>query len=260
MITNSVTNIEPSPFDGCRDVISIVVEEGNPVYDSRGHCNGIIETATNKLVQACQRTAIPDDVSIIGDYAYGGQRYVYSVSLPNSLKVIENGAFADCPYLSSIVIPDSVVRIGNSVFTYCVRLKSATFGASVAEIGTYIFSNCSNLTDVKCRAQEPPACVTTSFSGVYTKATLHVLRPSLDAYRAHEVWSQFTNIEALPGAGPGDMNGDGEFTVSDITLLINAVVGAGENVEYNADADVNGDGDVNITDVIQLINQMISAR
>ena len=86
------------------------------------------------------------------------------------------------------------------------------------------------------------------------------MRPSLDAYRAHEVWSLFSNIEALPGAGPGDMNGDGEFTVSDITLLINAVVGAGENVEYNADADVNGDGDVNITDVIQLINQMMSAR
>ena len=32
VIPNSVTNIEPSPFDGCRDVISIVVEEGNPVY------------------------------------------------------------------------------------------------------------------------------------------------------------------------------------------------------------------------------------
>ena len=183
-----------------------------------------------------------------------------TIAIPESVKEIGASAFNSCTYLRKVVVPDSVVKIGQYAFNYCNRLTSVTLGAGLNEIGEKCFSNCSSLTDVTCRAQVPPACVSNTFNDLYSKATLHVLRPSLDAYRAHEVWSLFSNIEALPGAGPGDMNGDGEFTVSDITLLINAVVGAGENVEYNPDADVNGDGDVNITDVIQLINQMMSAR
>ena len=238
---------------------SIIVEDGNPVYDSRDNCEAIIETATNTLKQGCSSSRIPATVVAIGPQAFAGQLFMMSIAIPESVKEIGVSAFNCCTYLRNVVIPDSVVRIGNNAFGTCNRLKSVTLGSGLTEIGASCFSGCSSLTSVTCRAQVPPACVTSTFNDRYSKATLHVKRPSLDAYRAHEVWSQFSNIEALPGAGPGDVNGDGEFSVSDITMLINLLMSAGEGTEYNADADVNGDGIVNITDVSLLINQVLLA-
>lgn len=51
---------------------SIIVAEGNPVYDSRNNCNAIIETATNKLVSGCKNTVIPSSVTSIGSGAFYG--------------------------------------------------------------------------------------------------------------------------------------------------------------------------------------------
>ena len=55
---------------------------------------------------------------------------------------------------------------------------------------------------------------------------------------------------------PGDVNGDGQVNISDVTDLIDLLLagtGAG-----NAAADVNGDGQVNISDVTDLIDMLLS--
>ena len=49
----------------------IVVEEGNPKYDSREGCNAIIETATNKLICGCKSTVIPASVKSRGYFPKG---------------------------------------------------------------------------------------------------------------------------------------------------------------------------------------------
>ena len=41
-------------YNGCSQLESIVVIEGNPVYDSRECCNAIIETKTNTLIYGCK--------------------------------------------------------------------------------------------------------------------------------------------------------------------------------------------------------------
>ena len=50
----------------------------------------------------------------------------------------------------------------------------------------------------------------------------------------------------------GDVNGDGKVNVSDVTTLVNMILGV---IPKDADrADINGDGKVNVSDVTALIN------
>ncbi len=51
---------------------------------------------------------------------------------------------------------------------------------------------------------------------------------------------------------PGDVNGDGRVNVSDVSALINMILGLTTMDNYRAD--VNGDGRVNVSDVSALIN------
>ena len=54
---------------------------------------------------------------------------------------------------------------------------------------------------------------------------------------------------------PGDINGDGEVNVSDVTALINKILGS--NIYSNAVCDINGDGVINVSDVTALINMIL---
>ena len=55
----------------------------------------------------------------------------------------------------------------------------------------------------------------------------------------------------------GDLNGDGEVNVADVTLLIHVVLGE-EDVLNHEIADVNGDSEVNVADVTMLINLILT--
>ena len=64
----------------------------------------------------------------------------------------------------------------------------------------------------------------------------------------------FTTLAETPAGLRGDVNDDEAVNITDVILLINAVL-SGNLDDINADnADVNFDTSVNITDVIQLIN------
>ena len=51
---------------------------------------------------------------------------------------------------------------------------------------------------------------------------------------------------------PGDVNNDGKVNVSDVTALVNMILGVASMDQERAD--VNGDGKVNVSDVTALIN------
>ena len=154
IIPNSVTTIDVGAFSACNNLTaitigrgvtsidanaiqpvrltSIVVDAENPTYDSRDNCNAIIETATNTLIQGCQKTVIPQSVTHIG-----------------------KRAFAECDYLSSITIPNSVVSIGEDAFYSCKSLTSITIPNSVTSIVLAAFSSCDKLTSMIVEATNP---------------------------------------------------------------------------------------------------------
>ena len=125
VIPKSVIEIDERTFVSCDALVSITVEEGNPVYHSSGNC--IIETATKTLMIGFDNSVIPTDGSVtnIGKRAFWGRAA-----------------------LIDITIPDSVTSIGAWAFSGCSSLKSITFGSGIASIGEAAFFRCDDLEDV----------------------------------------------------------------------------------------------------------------
>ena len=147
-IPATVTEVVPSAFAATKRLKSIKVKRGNKVYDSRGGCNAIIESATDRLVQACATTKIPEGVKVIGRNAFKGVEKG-SIEIPSSVVELENGAFFGCGLRGKLVIPGSVKSIGEYAFTACRGIDSLVVGEGCEKIGTSAFSLCSGLRHAK---------------------------------------------------------------------------------------------------------------
>ncbi len=100
-IPASVTSMHYSCFQYNNQLTTITVDSNNPVYDSRNNCNGIIETATNKLVIGCKGTVIPYGVVTIGLGAFYLHNTMTSITIPETVTSIQSAAFASQTALNS---------------------------------------------------------------------------------------------------------------------------------------------------------------
>ena len=56
------------------------------------------------------------------------------------------------------------------------------------------------------------------------------------------------------------MNGDRSINVTDVTSLVNHILGHGSSNVIIANADVNSDGGINVTDVASLVNLILNSN
>jgi hypothetical protein len=95
---------------------------------------------------------IPNSVTSIGNYAFGGCHSLTSIIIPNSVTSIEIDAFRSCTGLTSVTIPDSVTNIGDNAFFDCTNLQRVflparfettyqNFGLTSAQVILYDASN-----------------------------------------------------------------------------------------------------------------------
>lgn len=116
-IPASVVNIGMGAFQTIANAESIVVEAGNPVYDSRENCNALIETSTSTLLTGCKNTVIPQGVASIGMSAFSLCQKLTSITIPSSVKSIGQGAFVYCTGLTSItVLAPTAPALGKDAF------------------------------------------------------------------------------------------------------------------------------------------------
>ena len=200
---------------------------------------------------------LPNTITEICSGAFYGTT-ITSLVLPEALTECGVGAFAETKGLSEVVLPDAFTSIPGSMFLGSEDLTSVTIGSAVTIVNEGAFLGCPLLAKVICHATTPPTLdlVANEFEN-YNSATLFVPAESLEAYQAHEQWGQFYRIVPFLGAGPGDVNGDGKLSISDVTGIINELLSGDELPAY---CDVNGDGMVNITDVTALINMLLSSN
>ena len=114
---------------------------------------------------------------------------------------------------------------------------------AIEEEGDSTWRNVSGITDTCYLVQ----ALTSGIYEYYVKA--------IYTDGTESVWS---NIEhaTLTGALIGDVNGDGDINIADVTALINAILNP--NAVVLGDPDVNGDDEVNIADVTRLINIILT--
>ena len=55
----------------------------------------------------------------------------------------------------------------------------------------------------------------------------------------------------------GDVNGDGDITITDVTTLVDHILGKTNDYFVFMNADINGDGDITITDVTALVDMIL---
>lgn len=117
----------------CPKLEKIVVEDGNPRYDSRDGCNAIIETNSNVLLYGCNSTMIPNTVVAIGMDAFCGSG-ISSIEIPSSVKVIGAGAFEQCKNLKTMNVPDGVEVIEMGAFSWS-GIETINISKTVNSIG-----------------------------------------------------------------------------------------------------------------------------
>ena len=68
-----------------------------------------------------------------------------------------------------------------------------------------------------------------------------------------------TNYQVDCGDSLGDLNGDGDYNVLDVVILVNCILG--ENCyENECDGDLNGDGYYNVLDVVILVSCVLAGN
>lgn len=132
VISKTVERIGYGVFVGA-GLTKIVVEEGNPEYDSREGCNAIIETATNNLIAGCKTTIIPDSIEVIGYIAFRSST-IDHINIPQSVEIIEDDAFRDCRNLIQATVPKSVKKMGYHVFANCSKLENLSILGPIEEL------------------------------------------------------------------------------------------------------------------------------
>ena len=186
-IPTSVTDIGANPFQFCDKLSTILVEEENPVYDSRESCNAIILTREDKIISGCMDSVIPNTVRTIGQVAFWGSGLA-AISIPNSVTTVESNSFRYNFNLTSVTIPNSVTSIGYNAFFGCTGLVTVT---SLIEEPFEIFSDVFTYWNFETDAEE------------FTTATLYVPVGTKEKYMATPAWNQFQNIVEM-GLDPVD--------------------------------------------------------
>ena len=167
-IPNSVTTIGGGAFWECNSLTSINIPNsvvtiiGNPFGDWHGNLYNeskifIYEDHVlfnkNKTILIAYRAketnyTIPNNVTTIENWAFGGCNSLTSINIPNSVTTIGDGAFAYCKSLTNINIPNSVTTIGEGAFWGCDSLISINIPNSVTKIGNSAFEHCKSLTSI----------------------------------------------------------------------------------------------------------------
>ncbi|MGN0795113.1 MAG: leucine-rich repeat protein [Aristaeellaceae bacterium] len=83
--------------------------------------------------------SIPDGVTEIGRYCFGGCTALQTLQLPAALTEIPDGLLESCLRLLELTIPEGVVSIGESAFWMNSYLEGLRLPASLTEIGSYNF-------------------------------------------------------------------------------------------------------------------------
>ena len=175
--------------------------------------------------------------------------------------------FYNCSKLTSLDVSQfntSKVTDMYAMFLNCSSLTSLDVsGFNTAKVTDmrYMFAGCPSLQTIYVGNDWSTAAVTES-SDMFTNC-FNLVGGQGTTYNASHVDKAYAHIDGGPSnpgyftaknAGlRGDVNGDGEVNISDVTLLINAVLNDNFSTINQGNSDMDGNGVINVSDVTALI-------
>ena len=102
-IPQNVTKVSSRVFQGCYSLKEVVVDERNRTFDSRRHCNAIIDSAQDTIVAGCGASVILEGIKGIGAEAFSDTD-VRSIYIPKSVQKIGKMAFSGCRFCNTITV------------------------------------------------------------------------------------------------------------------------------------------------------------
>ena len=181
--------------------------------------------------------------------------------------------FGGCKNLTSLDLSHfntSKVTDMGAMFPSCKSLTSldlSSFNTSKVTTISWMLSNCTNLRTIYVDSSWSTAAVTNSESMfAYCSSLVGGQGTTWDASNpTDKTYAHIDGGPSNPGyftaknAGlRGDVNGDGSVNISDVTTLIDLLLGGGSI--SNPAADCNQDSSVNISDVTALIDYLLSGH
>ena len=281
-IGSSVETIEVSAFNGCSSLPVIEIPQSvkavnDYVFQGCTSLKDVYMADRSTILTLGSNYSKPlfadcplDSVYIGGNISYDTDQYsgyspfyrntsLRSVRITDQETEISENEFYGCTNLKNVWIGDGVTTIGNWAFSGCANLDFFAFGTSMESIGQEAFSDCVQVTKVISRAATLPTCGSQALDDISKwTCTLEVPKGTLAAYQNADQWKEFFFIEeGAPVSQKKDLDGNGAVDESDVTLLVNNILGK-DNTLTGAKGDLNNDGFVNMADVTKLIDFILS--
>ena len=179
-IPSSMTDLGFRAFSGCNSLTTINVEEGNSKYYSENNC--VIESSTKKLVLGCATSTIPNNVEIIGSFAFDSYDSLKGdLIVPEGVVEIQHSAFINCSGITNIILPTTLTSIYANLNSFRNMYPS--------------FYGCSALESITIQANTPPTLNGSSaFSDLDNLSHIYVPAEAVDAYKAASGWSDYADL------------------------------------------------------------------
>lgn len=216
---------------------------------------------------ALKKVNIPSRVTAIGDEAFLNCLSLENIKLPYTLTSIGVRSFYNCQKLTEIYVPDGVSYMGEGAFSSCTGLKSFRIPASVTALEDSVLSNCKSITTLtlpinieKIGMMSLPSSLTSLtilnpdfetdnlLMNLNKNCTLNLPGNSSVIEFAQENGITF-NIYMYCIPIPGDVNFDSEFTIADLVMMSEYLLGKRELPSYEL-GDMNNDGVVDVYDFV----------
>ncbi|MDE6775711.1 MAG: leucine-rich repeat protein, partial [Ruminococcus sp.] len=189
---------------------------------------------------------IPNSVMSIGVRAFYNCRKITEMNLPNSVESLGEMAFADCQGLAKINIPPRINKLESAVFGNCFALESLVLSENV----TFISKDALPI-KIKNLTIKSPVCELED--GLY----MHITKDCVITAPLGSPAQEFAETYGL-GYGiyeeqdvvvPGDVNFDWKFSIADLVMMKNYLLGNGELTEWQL-GDMNNDSKVDSFDFV----------
>lgn len=146
-LPSSLTNLEyiGVAFDGCKNLREIRVKDTSGGYYADGNCL----IGNQHILLGCKTSIIPQDnnIEVIGDHAFSGDRGEFSITIPSNIKRFGYGSFYKCSGLQSVSFPNTQLEILHDAFNGCIGLTSIDVPSNLT-IDSSTFQDCTSLQEI----------------------------------------------------------------------------------------------------------------